>query len=89
MCQIKALIAGKTQSNRYAHGASFSTAIAKIGNAELAHFTKQMLTHELIRGSLVKNWKDIGWPVFYFGLLPALDDQLERHRFANQLDSTR
>ncbi len=26
--------------------------IAKIGNAELAHFNKQMLIHELIRGSL-------------------------------------
>jgi hypothetical protein len=52
MCEIKAPIAGKTQSNRCAHGASFSKAIAKIGNAELAHFTKQMLIHELIRGSL-------------------------------------
>jgi hypothetical protein len=45
MCQIKAPIAGN------------SKAIAKIGNAamrrsELAHFTKQMLIHELIRGSL-------------------------------------
>jgi hypothetical protein len=29
-----------------------SKAIAKIGNAELAHFNKQMLIHELIRGSL-------------------------------------
>jgi hypothetical protein len=52
MCQIKAPIAGKAQSNRCAHGASFSMAIAKIGNAELAHFNKQMLIHELIRGSL-------------------------------------
>jgi hypothetical protein len=43
MCQIKAPIAGN------------SKAIAKIGNAELAHFTKQMLIHELIRGSLVCN----------------------------------
>jgi hypothetical protein len=50
--QFKAPIAGKTQSNRYAHGASFSKTIAKIGNAELAHFNKQMLIHELIRGSL-------------------------------------
>jgi hypothetical protein len=40
MCQIKTPIAGKTQSNRYAHGASFSKAIAKIGNAELVHFNK-------------------------------------------------
>jgi hypothetical protein len=40
MRQIKAPIAGN------------SKAIAKIGNAELAHFTKQMLIHELIRGSL-------------------------------------
>jgi len=30
-----------------------SKAIAKIGNAELVHFNKQMLIHELIRGSLV------------------------------------
>ena len=55
--QIKAPIAGKTQNTRSAHGASFSKAIAKIGNAamrrsELAHFNKQMLIHELIRGSL-------------------------------------
>ena len=40
MRQIKAPIAGN------------SKAIAKIGNAELAHFNKQMLIHELIRGSL-------------------------------------
>ncbi len=39
MCQFKAPIAGNSQS------------IAKIGNAELAHFNKQMLIHELIRGS--------------------------------------
>jgi hypothetical protein len=63
--QFKAPIAGKAQSNRYsqsirfahglgpAHGASLSKAIAKIGNAELVHFIKQMLFHELIRGSLV------------------------------------
>jgi len=43
MCQIKAPIAGN------------SKAIAKIGNAELAHFTKQMLIHELIRDSLGAN----------------------------------
>jgi hypothetical protein len=41
MGQIKAPIAGN------------SKAIDKIGNAELAHFNKQMLIHELIRGSLV------------------------------------
>jgi hypothetical protein len=40
MGQIKAPIAGN------------SKAIDKIGNAELAHFNKQMLIHELIRGSL-------------------------------------
>jgi len=40
MCQIKAPIAGNSQ------------AIAKIGNAELVHFNKQVLIHELIRGSL-------------------------------------
>jgi hypothetical protein len=54
MSQIKAPIAGKAQSTRCSHGASFSKAIAKIGNAELAHFNKQMLIHELIRGSLNK-----------------------------------
>jgi len=46
MCQIKAPIAGN------------SKAIAKIGNAELVHFNKQMLIHELIRGSLVLNLRD-------------------------------
>jgi hypothetical protein len=46
MCQIKAPIAGN------------SRAIAKIGNAELAHFTKQMLIHELIRGSFILNLRD-------------------------------
>ena len=40
MCQFKAPIAGN------------SKAIAKIGNAQLAHFNKQMLIHELIRDSL-------------------------------------
>jgi hypothetical protein len=55
MCQIKAPIAGKTQSNRCAHGASFSKAIAKIRNAELVHFNKQMLIHELIRDSLTSD----------------------------------
>jgi hypothetical protein len=53
MRQIKAPIAGKTQGNRCAHGASFSQSIAKIGNAELAHFNKQMLIHELIRGPFI------------------------------------
>ena len=32
-----------------------SQPIAKIGNAELAYFNKQMLIHELIRGSLVNS----------------------------------
>jgi hypothetical protein len=53
MSQIKAPIAGKTQSNRCsqsirfahgpgpAHGASFSKAIDKIGNAELAILTSR------------------------------------------------
>jgi hypothetical protein len=40
MRQIKAPIAGN------------SKAIAKIDNAELAYFNKQMLIHEFIRGSL-------------------------------------
>ena len=55
--QIKAPIAGN------------SKAIDKIGNAEVAHFSKQMLIHELIRGSLgssglVPNfilYSDMGW----------------------------
>jgi hypothetical protein len=42
MRQIKAPIAGN------------SKAIAKIGNAELAHFNQQMLIHGLIRGSLTQ-----------------------------------
>jgi hypothetical protein len=42
MHQFKAPIAGN------------SKAIAKIGNAELVQFNKQMLIHELIRGSLDK-----------------------------------
>jgi hypothetical protein len=42
--QIKAPIAGN------------SKAIAKIGNVELAHFNKQMLIHELIRGSLDRSY---------------------------------
>jgi hypothetical protein len=42
MHQFKAPIAGN------------SKAIAKIGNAELVHFNKQMLTQELIRGSLAQ-----------------------------------
>ena len=59
MRQIKAPIAGKAQSTRSAHGASFSKAIAKIGNtamrrSALAYLTKQMLIHELIRGSLIR-----------------------------------
>jgi hypothetical protein len=34
--------------------AAIALGLAKIGSAELAHFTKQMLIHELIRGSLGK-----------------------------------
>jgi hypothetical protein len=65
--QIKAPIAGKAQSNRsrqsirFAHGLGpMSEAsvlgLTKIGNAamrrsELVHLNKQMLIHELIRGS--------------------------------------
>jgi len=52
MRQIKEPIAAKAQSNRFAHGASFSQSISKIGNDELAYFNEQMLIHELIRGSL-------------------------------------
>jgi len=40
MRQIKAPIAGN------------SKVIAKIGSTELVHFTRQLLIHELIRGSL-------------------------------------
>jgi hypothetical protein len=46
--QIKAPIAGN------------SKAIAKIGNAELAYFNKQMLIHKLIRGSLKQEGRQIG-----------------------------
>jgi hypothetical protein len=38
--QIKAPIAGKTQSNRCVHGASFSHTIGKIGNEELVYFNE-------------------------------------------------
>ena len=53
---IKAPIEAKTQSNRFAHGASLSQSIGKIGNEELARsdasgFNEQMLIHELISGS--------------------------------------
>ena len=61
--QIKAPIAGKTQNTRSAHEASFSKAIARIGNAAIRRFeldgpalpdlTRRMLIHELIGGSLV------------------------------------
>jgi hypothetical protein len=66
MHQFKAPIAGKAQSNRCAHGASFSKAIAKIGNTELAHFNKQMLIHELIRGSLKATIRVLMVQIIYF-----------------------
>ena len=62
--QIKALIAGnnKAKAGPMSEAQPMSEAsalagasvlgLAKIGNAELAHFNKQMLIHELIRGSL-------------------------------------
>ena len=64
MIKIKAGNARKTQSNRCsqsirfahglgpAHGASFSTAIAKFPNAEIDHFRLKLIVHVLIRGSL-------------------------------------
>ncbi len=52
MIKIKARNASKTQSNRFAHGASFSTAIAKFRNAEIDYLVPKMIGHDLIRGSL-------------------------------------
>ena len=52
MIKIKAGNARKTQSNRCAHGASFSTAIAKFSNAEISHFKLKLIVHVFIRGSL-------------------------------------
>jgi hypothetical protein len=57
--QIKAPIAAKTQSNRFAHGADPSQSIGKIGNDELVRsdvsgFNEQMLIHELIIDSLCR-----------------------------------
>ncbi|MCZ6723138.1 MAG: hypothetical protein O6938_04375, partial [Gammaproteobacteria bacterium] len=52
--QIKASIAAKTQSNRFAHGASFSQTIGndELDGPALRYFSEQMLIHELLRGSL-------------------------------------
>ena len=83
MRQIKTPIAGKAQSTRSAHGASFSQSIAKIGDAamrrsELAHFNKQMLIHELIRGSLKRMLRS-SVPECRFGVISEAgeNDQLE------------
>ena len=54
MIKFKAWNVSKTQSNRCAHGASFSRAIAKFHNAEIGHFGRNAFIHELIRGSLDK-----------------------------------
>jgi hypothetical protein len=54
MIKIKAGNARKTQSNRYAHGASFSMAIAKFPNAEIDHFRLKLIVHVLIRDSLTR-----------------------------------
>ena len=62
MHQFKAPIAGN------------SKAIAKIGNAELVHFNKQMLIHELIRDSLGVLITDPYHPDSYSAVL-ALRDQ--------------
>jgi hypothetical protein len=58
--QIKTPIAGNSQSKAGPMSAASVLGLAKIGNAamrrsELAHFNKQMLIHELIRGSLGNN----------------------------------
>jgi len=52
MIKIKARNAGKTQSNRFAHGASLSRAIAKFRNAEIDRFGPKIIGHDLIIGSL-------------------------------------
>jgi hypothetical protein len=54
MRQIKAPIAGISKAKAGPMSAAIALGLAKIGSAELAHFTKQMLIHELIRGSLGK-----------------------------------
>jgi len=56
MIKIKAWNASKTQSNRYAHGASLSPAIAKFHSAEIDYFGHKMFDHDLIRGSLRANY---------------------------------
>jgi hypothetical protein len=56
MRQLKAPIAGN------------SKVIAKIGNAELVHFNKQMLIHELIRGSLGSLYVAVKPPMIHFAL---------------------
>ena len=50
---IKVRNASKTQSNRCAHGASLSRAIAKFRNAEIDYFGPRLIGHDLIIGSLV------------------------------------
>ena len=50
--QIKAPIAGNSQPKAGPMSEAIALGLAKIGNAELAYFNKQMLIHELIRGSL-------------------------------------
>jgi hypothetical protein len=57
MRQIKTPIAGNSQSKAGPMSGASVLGLAKIGNAamrrsELAYFNKQMLIHELIRGSL-------------------------------------
>jgi len=52
MIKIKARNASKTQSNRLAHGASFSKAIAKFRNADIVYLVPNMVGYDLIRGSL-------------------------------------
>jgi hypothetical protein len=58
--QIKAPIAGISQSKAGPMSKASVLGLAKVGNAAmrrsaLANFNKQMLIHELIRGSYIKN----------------------------------
>ena len=52
MIKIKAWNVSKTQSNRYAHGASLSQAIAKFHKAEIDYFGHKMFDHDLTIGPL-------------------------------------
>jgi hypothetical protein len=53
--EIKTPIADNSQSKAGPMSGASVLGLAKIGNLELAYFNRQMLMHELIRGSLSPN----------------------------------